>query len=181
MNRQKALTMVGFPMVIIFICLGLKWRHIQSNNQDLLFILGPVNFLVSMLTHSQGFFDPEIGFYHQKLSVVIDKSCAGFNFLIIAFGSFFSLLYSSKAGIKTNILNIFKAIIISYCATCLANCSRIIVSIKTVSFSDTFSWLSTDWFHEAIGSFIYLGSLITIYLILQNFLIKNNSTNAKLT
>lgn len=150
------------PMFIIALCVGAKWWHMSSNNTDLLFLLGPLNFMVSLFTNSVGFFDPEIGFYHKSLSVAIDKSCAGFNFLIIAFGSLFSIIHKSKRSLKRSLSGIFSSLVIAYLVTLAANSSRVLISVKTLHFSHSIPWVSSDWFHQATGSFVFIAALLGI-------------------
>ncbi|GAB5524765.1 MAG: hypothetical protein Roseis2KO_26370 [Roseivirga sp.] len=149
-------------VLVILLCLSAKWWHINSSNTDLLFLLGPLNFIVSLFTNSIGFFDPEIGFYHKSLSIAIDKSCAGFNFLIIAFGSLFCMLYKSSSSLYKNLSSILSSLVIAYLVTLAANCSRILISVKTLHFSDTLSWVTSDWFHQATGSFVFIAALLGI-------------------
>lgn len=138
-----------------------------STNSNLLFLLAPVDFLVSLFTGSIGFFHAEAGFFHNSLAITIDKSCAGFNFLVIAFGSIFSLLYRAKDGYRLNLLRYLSALLASYLLVLTANTSRILVSIKSLHFSDAFPWLASHWAHEAIGSFIFISALLTVCLFIH--------------
>lgn len=161
MRTSSALSNL-IPMLTIALCIGAKWWHMSSSNTDLLFLLGPLNFILSLFTNSIGFFDPEVGFYHKSLSIAIDKSCAGFNFLIIAFGSLFSIIHKPKNSVKKNLSGIAPSLVIAYLVTLSANSSRVLISIKTHHLADELPWISSGWFHEATGSFVFIAALLCI-------------------
>lgn len=165
--NSKSVSGFLIPLLVIALCLAGKWWHTNSNNTDLLFLLSPLSFITSLFTGSTGFFDPEVGYYHKSLSIAIDKSCAGFNFLIIAFGSICSMLYRVKKGVWKNLTGILSALFIAYGITLAANCSRILISVKSLHFSDILPWLASNWFHEATGSFIFISVLIGMCLIIH--------------
>ncbi|MCE7996284.1 MAG: exosortase K [Roseivirga sp.] len=165
--NSKSISALFIPLFVIALCLAGKWWHINSSNTDLLFLLSPLNFVTTLFASSAGYFDPEVGYYHKSLSITIDKSCAGFNFLIMAFGSIYCMLYRAKKGVWKNLTGILSALFIAYGITLTANCSRILISVKTLHFSNIFPWLASDWFHEAIGSFVFVSALIGICLFIH--------------
>ena len=162
-----------FPALVIVSCLLAKWWHISSTNHDLLFLLTPLNFLVSLFTGSIGFFDAETGFFHSSLGIAIDKSCAGFNFLVIAFGSIFSMLYRTKDGFRLNLYRYISALSVSYLLVLTANTSRILVSIKSLHFSGLFPWLASNTAHEVTGSFIFISALLIACLFIHYLKTRN--------
>lgn len=178
-KNKKALLPVFFPGLVVVICLLAKWAHAGSTHSDLLFVLAPVNFLVSIFTGSPSVFDSEIGYHHPSLHMIIDKSCAGINFMIICFGSLFSLLYREQAPAFTNFKKLLLSVLLAYALTLLANTSRIVVLITSLRFSMAHSWIATDWFHQAMGAFIYLAALLSACLIVHKTLQKVTNSHAQ--
>ena len=149
------------------LCLVMKAWHMGSTHENLLFMLGPLNFLLEISHASQGFFDPEIGYQHPALNIVIDKSCSGFNFWIISFAAISSLKLKSGQVPFPGALGIMCFMLLSYLITLLANYSRITVAIQSLHLADRLPWLGSDWFHQASGSFTYLCCLLLAYFFLD--------------
>ncbi|WP_339608084.1 exosortase K [uncultured Roseivirga sp.] len=164
--------------IIIIGCVYMKFWYSQSTVENLFFILKPINQLVQLAIGSSSIRMADGSYYYSEIDVLIDKSCSGFNFLIICWGSLSSLFYRSHKSIKVNILSLFKALGLAYLLTIFTNTSRVIISIHLLRFSEMATWLASSWFHEALGSFIYLTSLLLTYLFLLK---KPYETHAQLT
>ena len=101
MNNLKVplFKIVSHSLVLaLFIILKIDYRF--SDNEDLLFLTKPVDVIVSFILGSSSFYSDN-GFYYPDLNIVIDKSCSGFNLMLIAFLVFYYQLYKrSKLPIQ---------------------------------------------------------------------------------
>jgi exosortase K len=165
---------------LIAIFIACKIFYTKTNSGDLLFLLAPTNFIVELATTSNAVFDSEKGFFYQNLNIVINKSCSGFNFLIICF---IMLSFSVLRFYKTNrqrITFIFTVLITSYLITIFANTSRILTAIYIMKiFPD--SNKKYAWLHQAEGVFIYLSLLIIVSLSFNYFISQKTKYNEKFT
>jgi len=145
---------------------ALKLLHMFADNDALVFLIKPTNSLIEVITNSDSVYSSEAGFFHEKLNIVVDRSCSGFNFWMLCC---IMLLFTGIKFMKTRAtkLGLFPiALLISYCVTILVNTSRIMVSLVLKN-----SPLNTyEWMHRAEGSFIYLSFLIVLYLLMIRLL-----------
>lgn len=152
--------------VAIALFLGLKFLYTTASSNQVYFLIKPIDGIVSFFTNSVSHYHESDGFYHEKFNITIDKSCSGFNFLLMCF----VILYTSLLRIlKRNwhkLVVIPLTFLIAYLFTLFVNTSRILVAIFIEgNFNLHFSWM-----HQAQGVFIYLSFLIALYLFV-NFLI----------
>ena len=160
-----------YYILIVGLFLILKAFHSTAANSDLKFLLFPTTQIVDLATDSESDFYEDMGFVNSQLNIVIDKSCSGFNFLILCFVclSFTAIGYFNKNLYKS--LSIVFLLIISYFLTIFANSSRILVS---VSLQKLQILNITKQIHQAEGVFVYLFFLIAFYLIFLHILNKKN-------
>ncbi|WP_378183276.1 exosortase K [Aquimarina sp. SS2-1] len=156
----------------IFLFVLLKFGFRQSNLQDLTFLIKPTDSLISIITGSTSVYLENIGYYHQKLDIIIDKSCAGFNlwtilFLLILYPL---ITYVNSHSIKVIMMPI--VLLLSLVITILVNTSRIFVSIVLQNKLSEILHLQTDLIHEGLGILINLSFLILTYLIIDTIIKK---------
>jgi len=169
MNRN-----IPYYLTAVGLFLLLKIGFTFADNSDLIFLLKPTDKLVGLLTGSQSVFLAEDGFFHEKINIVIDKSCSGFNFWILCFLIFvyLGLKYFDKHLHK--ILTIPTALFCGCLLTVFANVSRIFASIivqnQTVNIFPNQQYL----IHESVGIITYFSFLVLAYYLIEKFLKHKN-------
>ena len=162
-NIPNFLTAVG-----IFILL--KFGFTIADTNTLTFLLKPTDKFVGLLTGSQSVYLPDKGYYHEKLNIVIEKSCSGFNFWVLGFlvFTYLGLKYFDKHRHK--ILTFPTALAGAYLLTVFANASRIFAAIvvrnQTINIFPNQQYL----IHETVGIITYLTFLILAYYLMEKFL-----------
>jgi len=148
----------------------LKVGFTFADNNDLTFLLKPTDKFVGLLTGSQSVFIAEEGFFHEKMNIVIDKSCSGFNFWILCFlvFSYLGLKYFDKHLHK--ILTIPTALLCAYLLTIFANVSRIFASIVVQNQTANIFPNQQYIIHEAVGIITYFSFLVLVYYLIEKFL-----------
>jgi len=153
---------------ILFI--ALKLWHQTCSIAALKFLLKPVSKVINLLTDQASYFSPEEGYVFSALEIIIDKSCSGFNFLLVCFLMLSYLLLSLNKQPISKLLCLPSALLIAYFISLISNASRIIISILFDKI------ISEEWesyyayIHESIGVISHLGFLIATYLILLEIL-----------
>jgi exosortase K len=149
-----------------------KLFYSLAREEELLFLLGPVTFLVSAFTGIPFAYDPGDGYVNRIAGIVIGKSCAGMNYLILLYAmTVFSFLrYFTKKSEK--ILFQFAALAGSFLLCIYATAARIIVSIPLISAGDRFPFLKTDIAHKIVGILVYVTILLLYYNVAEYFLKK---------
>ncbi|MDL2223765.1 exosortase K [Bacteroidales bacterium OttesenSCG-928-M06] len=165
--------------IILFILL--KIIYIYADTRDIIILLKPVDTLIQFTTNASSTFIPEKGYYFSKVEILIDKSCSGFNFMLLCFLMLFfsALKYFNRHFWK--IMLLILTFVGSFFLTILVNTSRIIVSIKVHAMMEYFPMIvGKNILHQSIGIIIYLTFLILFYNLF-NKLLKKNYPNEKLT
>jgi len=165
MNDQQN---IKYYISLIFSFLILKYGFRYLNNDSLIFLLKPINKIVSIIFNSKWNYSSENGFFHENLNIFIDRSCSGYNFLLIAYVIIFIAVLTFIDSNKYKLILFPISIFSAYLFTIIVNTSRIITSI----FIQQKIELRYEWLHRAEGVFINLTFLISIYLFINYFLSK---------
>lgn len=161
---MKSLHHIPYYIIAFALFILLKFIYASANNNDVFFLTKPLDSIISFVLDSNSVYFEDIGFYHKTLNITIDKSCSGFNFLLLAFlTSYFSSLKVLKSHFL-KIIGIPIALFVSYFFTLLVNASRILTSILIENKTN----LNYSWLHEAQGTFIYVSFLIILYLFINH-------------
>ena len=141
-----------------------------ANNNDLTFLLKPTDKLVGLVFGSQSIFLADNGFFHEKINIVIEKSCSGFNFLILSFllFAYLGLKYFDKQLHK--ILTIPTALFCAYLFTVFVNASRIIASVIVRNQTIGLFPEKQSLLHEVVGIVTNFLSLVVAYYLTEKFL-----------
>lgn len=160
----------------IFAGLKLAYPHLDTNN--IRFLLVPTNKAIELISGSKAIYDTASGYFYPQMNMVINKSCSGFNFLLISF------LMIAFVFIKTDIIKkwfiIPASFLLAYTITLIANISRItgyILIMNTDIYSA--SGLPDKLMQQAEGVFVYLSFLIFGYLLLNQIINKIQRNHEK--
>ena len=172
---------IPYYLTTIGLFILLKFGYTIADNDNLIFLLKPTEKIVGFLTSSHSFYLSDKGYYLVNLNILIEKSCSGFNFMLLCFCmlTFLLLKYADKIFFKYLIIPF--SLVVSYLLTILVNTSRIFVSIIMQQQANNFLPDRPHLIlHEIVGVITNLTFLILIYIILEKFL-TNKYQNAKLT
>jgi len=171
LSRSSAYYFLTFGVFII-----LKFTYTLADTNHLKFLLSPINRILKLITGAHSRFIIDRGFYFDQFNVIIDKSCSGFNFLLICFLmlSFVSLKYFEKRGNK--VLAMIFSLLGAYVLTILVNSSRIFSLI--IIHNQSIALAGNPIVHESIGILTNLTFLILTYLVV-NYLLTKHKSNEK--
>jgi exosortase K len=163
--------------LLLFILL--KFVYASAGTAQLIWLLGPTDKLISLFTGSYGHYLVSKGYFHSDLNIMVEKSCSGFNFLLLAtvITYFLVLNYTTKRWTKMLLLPVI--FFLAWILTIGVNTSRILIAILTLKYQVNPSY--THLIHEMQGIFIYLSFLLAYYKILHYFLTKYYPRNEKFT
>ncbi len=161
------------------IFITLKFWYAGTANENLFFLLQPTDKIISLVTGTSSVYSPENGFYHDQLNIMIERSCSGFNFLILSFLVFTCLLIKHFKRMSSRII-VFPAVMVCvYLFTIFVNSSRILVSvIVQKEAGNFFPDRPHHLIHEVIGIVTNLTFLVLTYLLAQKIL-KQKQKNEK--
>jgi exosortase K len=172
-NKNLPYYLISFGILVL-----LKFGYTFANNNDLIFLLKPTDKILGLLMGSQSVYQSESGFLHENLNIIINKSCSGFNFLVLSFLLFTYLTVKHLKNHLQKLLSFPIALIGAYLLTIFVNTSRIFTSIVVQNQNKSFFLNQQHLVHEAIGVITNLSFLILAYLLIDN-LLTNKRNNAK--
>ena len=148
---------------------GLKQHYTDARPDDLLWILSPTAWLAGVTAGATFGFQPGEGYLSREHLFLIEKSCAGVNFMIAAFGMLVvALLRRVESGLTAaQVLGV--SLLASYAAAVTVNTVRVAIAIWLAARLVAPSALSADDVHRLEGITVYFGGLVLLYELVQLF------------
>ncbi len=169
-NKSHIYIALPYYIAIGFVSATMKYLVRFADIGLLRFLLKPTDILVGLFTASKSVYIKGVGYRHEELNVVIDRSCAGFNLWVIAFIMFAYLAVKHFVGITHRTFGIALSLVAAFFLTIFTNASRIFASITFQPIATRILPLSKDIVHEAIGVTVNLSFLILTYIITDKLL-----------
>jgi exosortase K len=153
----------------VLIAWGLKRHYADARADDLRWILSPTARLVGVMTDTTFALQPGEGYFARERLFLIEKSCAGVNFMIAAFGMLtLALLHRVGTGLSpARVLG--ASLLASYSAAVVVNAVRIATAMWFAAHSVAPSAFSAGDVHRFIGITIYFGGLVLLYELVRRF------------
>ncbi len=172
---NKKTVCIGIVVSTAFV---LKLLYPSASTEDLKLFIQPAAKIVSIVSNVPFTHGPQ-GYYFPALNVLIDKSCSGFNFFIIALCVFASIAPYQLLSKRQCVVLMFSLAAITYTITLCVNTSRIVVAMFMLKLEPAMPWITQPWVHEAEGALVYLFALLGAYLVVTHYLNKYNLVYAK--
>ncbi len=168
-ERQKVI----FLLLILLMAWLLRSLLLAADDQQLAFLLKPVAYLVALATDSPVIHYPGQGYHLPVPDVLLDKTCAGINFLFLCFAllAITGLKYTKRMGSAVIVLLI--SLPVSYLFAVVVNAIRIRIALVAQYAGDL--WLGErphHKIHEAAGIMVNLFFLIIILVGVEYILKK---------
>jgi exosortase K len=142
---------------------GMKRHYAGAGADDLWWILTPTTRVVSGMTGTAFVAVPSEGHVSFERLFVIEKSCAGINFMVAAFGMLIlALLHRIRSGLSGFwVLGV--SLLASYAAATAVNAVRITIAMWLADRSPALSALSPAQVHRIEGVVVYFAGLVLLY------------------
>jgi exosortase K len=160
-------TRLAFATIAILMAWGLKRHYADARADDLAWILSPTARLVSATTGETFVMQPGEGYFSRERLFLIEKSCAGVNFMIAAFAMLIlALLHCVESRVEA--MRVLGAsLLASYAAAVLVNAVRIIVAMWLAAHPAALSSFSAADVHRVEGITVYFAGLVLLYELVQ--------------
>jgi exosortase K len=146
---------------------GLKRHYAAANADDLWWILSPVARLVGVMTRTNFALQPGEGYFSRDHLFLIEKSCAGINFLIAAFGML-TLALVHRVGSSFSAARVLSvSLLASYSAAVLVNAVRIAIAMLLGAHPAALSAFSAADVHRVEGIVVYFGGLVLLHELVR--------------
>ena len=147
----------------VFIAWGLKRHYADARVDDLWWILSPTAQLAGATTDAAFVMQPGEGYFSRQHLFLIEKSCAGVNFMIAAFALLvYTLLRRVVSGPSAaQVLGV--SLVASYVAAVLVNAARITIAMWLARNPDMLPRLGASELHRIEGIVVYFTGLVLLY------------------
>jgi exosortase K len=157
----------GVLVVVALIAFALKRHYADASIDALSWILTPTAHLVDLVTGVTFAAVPSEGYFSAERMFLIEKACAGLNFLIAAFTVVaFTLLYRVQS-VRTGLAVIGVSLAASYVAAVAVNTVRIVIAMWLAAHPTALSTFTAADIHRLEGIVVYFGGLLLLYELVQ--------------
>jgi exosortase K len=146
---------------------GLKRHYAGARADDLWWILHPTARLVGIASGAAFTAAPGEGYVSHERLFLIEKSCAGVNFMIAAFGMVvFALFRRVRSGVS-GMSVLAAALLASYGAAVLVNATRITIAMWLAAHPIASSSFTAADLHRIEGIAVYFSGLVLLYELVR--------------
>jgi exosortase K len=142
----------------------LKRHYSLATPDELWWVLAPTAQIVESVLGTAFIEEAHAGFMSRELEFVIAPSCAGVNFLIIAFSMFVLAFVPTRRTLRGKILLWIGGACVAYGLTLVVNSLRILIAIWLRGRGVAFGVLDAETVHRVEGVAVYFVSLCVFYL-----------------
>jgi exosortase K len=153
-------------LVVIGMVMFLLKRHYSTAPvEDLRWILWPTSGMVSLLSGSTFEFEHGAGYLSRERLFLIEKSCAGVNFMIAALGMIGFGLSRDVRDWRPAASIVAGSLGLSYLTAVLVNAARILVAMRFASADLASGWWTAARIHRVEGIAVYFAGLLLLDLV----------------
>jgi exosortase K len=164
---RRVKTKLCVLVVVALVVFGMKRHYADARADDLWWILSPTAQLVEVMTGAAFAAAPGEGYVSHERLFLIEKSCAGINFMVAAFGMLvFALFHRVRSGGSgASVLGL--SLLASYCAAVLVNAARITIAMWIGAHPIALSTLTAADVHRVEGIVVYFAGLVVLYELVR--------------
>jgi exosortase K len=146
---------------------GLKRHYADARADELWWILTPTARLAGVMTGTAFEWQAGEGYLSRERLFLIEKSCAGVNFFIAAFGMLTFALFHRIGSWSSPIWVLGASLLVGYVATVIVNSLRISFGMWLIAQMVASSAISPVDVHRIEGIIVYFGGLALLCELMQ--------------
>jgi exosortase K len=165
--RPATAGQVGVLAVVAMVAFGLKRHYADATTDALSWILTPTAHVVGLVTGVAFAAVPGEGYFSAERMFLIEKACAGVNFMIAAFAMVaFALLHHARS-FRGSAAVVGLSLLASYVAAIVVNAVRIVIAMWLAAQPMLWTTLTSADIHRLEGIAVYFGGLLLMYALVQ--------------
>lgn len=153
----------AWMVITLAVALGVKQLFRSADVEDLLWILAPVARMVGGVLGFSFTYEAHSGFVNLERGLMIVPSCAGVNFMIMAWGVLAMAGLQRLSAFWSRLGWLLAILPLAYGLTLGVNSLRILLSVHFYRLDIYGDWLTPDRLHRVLGILIYFGVLCGVY------------------
>lgn len=166
---SHALTTTLLLVVAVLIAWSLKRHYADARVDDLQWMLSPTARLAGAATGATFVMQPGEGYFSRERMFLIEKSCAGVNFMIAAFAMLVVAL-AHRARSWASVARVLGvSVAASYAAAVAINTTRITIAIWLGAHPAALTGFSAADAHRLEGITVYFAGLVLLYELVRRF------------
>jgi exosortase K len=158
-------------LIVLFAALMIAWalkRHYSdARADDLLWILTPTAQVVGVVSGVSFTLQPGEGYFSREHLFLIEKSCAGVNFMIAAFVMLVCALFHHARSLTAVARVLGISLVTAYIGAVLTNAVRITVAMWLAAHPAVLSAFTPAVVHRVEGIVVYFGALVVLFEMSQ--------------
>jgi exosortase K len=154
----------AFVAMAVLAMWGMKRFYADAGADDLHWILAPTARLVSAATGAAFVAAPGEGYFSRERLFLIEKSCAGINFMIAAFAMLTFMTWRRTSSLCSAASLLAGCAAASYATAVLVNAARISAAVWLAG-RGAVAGLPPSQVHRVEGIAVYFGALIVLHEI----------------
>ena len=158
---------VGLLLVAATVVWGLKRHYADAPADALWWILQPTAWLVGLVSGATFTVAPGEGYVSHERLFLIEKSCAGVNFMIAAFAMVVLALVGRVRSVTGGFSVLTLALAVSYGAAVLVNTVRISIAMWLAAHPVPLSTFTAADVHRIEGIVVYFAGLVLLYEVVR--------------
>ena len=162
-------TKLAVVVTTVLIAWALKRHYADARADDLRWILTPTAQLAGVITATPFEMQPGEGYLSRERLFLIEKSCAGVNFVIAAFGMLMVALFHRVASPLSAARLLGASLVAAYVFTVMVNAVRIAIAMWSAAHPIAWATLNAADLHRIQGIIVYFGGLVLLYELTQRF------------
>lgn len=149
----------------LMIAWALKRHYSDARADDLLWIMTPTARLVGVVSGVPFVWQPGEGYFSRERRFLIEKSCAGVNFMIAAFVMLVCALFRRARSLRAASPLLGISLVAAYVAAILVNAIRIAIAMWLAAHPALLSAFTPSAVHRVEGIVVYFGGLVVLFEI----------------
>jgi exosortase K len=158
---------VAVLIVVALVAFGLKRHYAEASTDALSWMLTPTTQLVAAVTGVAFAAVPGEGYFSAERMFLIEKACAGVNFMIAAFAMVAFALLHRATSVREGAAVVGVGLLASYVAAVVVNTVRIVIAMWLASQPTTWTSLTAAEIHRLEGIAVYFGGLLLLYALVR--------------
>ena len=142
---------------------AMKRYYSGANADDLWWILSPTALLAGGLTGASFHVESGAGYLSRERLFLIEKSCAGVNFMIAAFGMLTVVLRRRITSSASGAIVLGLSLLAGYSTAVIVNSGRITIAMWLADHPLALSQLAPAQIHRLEGVSVYFAGLVLLY------------------
>jgi exosortase K len=148
---------------VLLVVWAMKRYYADASADDLRWILGPAARLAGVAAGVSFVVEPGAGYLSRERLFLVEKSCAGLNFMIAAFAMLTFTLRRRVTSFSSGAIALMASLSAAYAAAVIVNATRIAIAMWLIARPIAWSRLTTAQSHRVEGIVVYFAGLVLLH------------------